>query len=107
MLMGNSVGRDSRAFEAWSGYHFSARDTVEFGYRQVKGSGAFLPGGATQSDGTLRGSFQLSAAWQADARLQYERFWVPVVGGPRRNVSAVVQVSWQPNLRIYSKESVK
>ena len=80
---------------------------VVFGPRQARGrlppverSGKFLPGGSTQSDATLRGSVQLAAGWSAAATLQYERFWVPVLGGPRRNLSGWVQLTWEPALQL-------
>jgi membrane-associated phospholipid phosphatase len=99
-LLGNSVGRDSRAIEGWSTYWFSARSNVQLGYRQLKGSSLFLPGGSTQSDGTIKASFKLADGWYVGAMFQYERFWVPVLGGPRRNLSGWLQLTWEPNWRI-------
>jgi hypothetical protein len=73
---------------------------VEAGYRQLKGSTRFLPGGSTQSDATIKISMKLADGWFASAMFQYERFWVPVLGGPGRNLSGWLQLNWEPNLPI-------
>jgi membrane-associated phospholipid phosphatase len=99
-LLGSWVGRDARAIEGWSTYWFSARTNVKLGYAQVKGGAKFLPGGSTQSDATIGASIELGRQWYAELLLQYERFWVPVLGGPGRNVSGRIQVTWEPNLKI-------
>jgi hypothetical protein len=98
-LLGNAVGRDGRAIQGWTSWWFSGRDRLEAGYRHLKTSSRFLPGGGTQSDATVRGSFELGSGWIAAAAVQHERFWIPVLGGPRRNLSASVQLTWEPALQ--------
>ena len=43
-LIGNPVGRDGRAIEGWSTYHFSPRRSMQVGYRQLKVGASFFPG---------------------------------------------------------------
>jgi hypothetical protein len=104
-LVGSSVGRDGRAIEAWSTYWFSPRNKLEVGFRRLKVSANFLPGGATQSDGSLRSSFMLGRDWHADAFLQYEKFYVPLLGARRDNLSGSVQVTWEPNRKILGRRN--
>jgi hypothetical protein len=92
-LLGNPVGRDGRALQAWTGWNFDARDRLEAGYRHAKTSARFVPGGLTQSDAIVRGSFDLGAGWSLDAFLQYERFRSPLLG-LHKNLSAQVQFAW-------------
>lgn len=99
-LLGNSEGRDARAIEAWTRYWFTPRDRFEAGYRQIKTATNFLPGGGTQSDVTARQTFDISKNLFADVSVQYERFFIPVLGAPQRNLSAVVQFTWQPETAI-------
>jgi hypothetical protein len=99
-LLGNPVGRDGRVLQGWSAYHLSARDKIELGYRQFKGSTNFLPGGETQSDATLKASFALGGGWFVSSTFQYERFRVPMLGGPQRNLSGWLQLTWEPKWRI-------
>jgi hypothetical protein len=100
-LIGNPVGRDGRAIEGWSTYHFSARSSMQAGYRQLKIGARFLPGGGTQTDATLKGSMRLPHQFVAAAMFQYERFWIPVLGGEARNLSATLQITWEPKLKLF------
>jgi hypothetical protein len=99
-LVGNSVGRDARAIQGWSTYWLSPRTKIELGYRRLKGSAKFLPGGSTQSDASLRSSFAMARDWYATLFVQYEKFYVPLLGPRRSNLSGWVQLTWEPNLQI-------
>lgn len=102
-LLGSWVGRDGRAVEAWSTYRFSPRNKIQLGFRQLKGSAKFLPGGSTQSDLSLQSSYALARDWHADFFVQYEKFYVPLLGPRRNNLSGWVQLTWEPNLQIFEK----
>ena len=99
-LLGNPAGRDGRALQAWSTYWLTPQSTVQIGFRQSKTSAHYLPGGGTQTDATLKGSIELGRSWHADVAMQYERFLIPVLGGPQRNVSGWLTLRWEPNLRL-------
>ncbi|MGD0668501.1 MAG: capsule assembly Wzi family protein [Bryobacteraceae bacterium] len=102
-LVGSWVGRDGRAEEAWATYRFSPRNKLELGFRQLKGSAKLIPGGTTQSDGSLESSYMLSRGWSADVFVQYEKFYVPLLGPRRNNLSGWLQLTWEPNLQILRK----
>jgi membrane-associated phospholipid phosphatase len=104
-LLGSWAGRDGRAIEAWSTYWFSPRNKVELGFRRLKISTKLLPGGSTQSDGTLKASFALGRDWHAEAFVQYEKFYVPLLGPRRSNLSGWIQLTWEPNLQISGKRN--
>ncbi len=96
-LLGDAVGRDARSFEGRLGYWFSGRTRVEASYRQTKGSGLFLPGGSTISDGFVNASYAFSRDWSAQVFGQYERFLVPsYMPGSQHNGSARLQITWTP-----------
>ena len=98
-LLGNAVGRDSRAIEGKSGYWFSARTRVEAGYRQNKTAVGFLPGGGTITDGFVNGSYSINRHWQAQIFTQYERFLIPsYMAGSQHNTSGWLQITWYPEL---------
>jgi hypothetical protein len=99
-LLGNPVGRDGRAFEGWATYSFSPVEKLQMSYREVKVSNQLLPGGGTQSDGTLRWSFPISQGLKSEVFLQYERFWIPVLSGPQVNRSGWLQLTWEPKYKI-------
>ena len=100
-ILGNAVGRDSRAFEGRSGYWLSARSRVEVGYRQSKGGLSFLPGGSTISDGFVNASYAFTPEWSAQLFAQHERFLIPsFLPGAQTNESGWLQVTWNPKLHV-------
>jgi membrane-associated phospholipid phosphatase len=102
-LLGNAIGRDSRAIEGRTGYWFSSRTRVEAGYRQNKGGTKFLPGGSTITDGFVNGSYAINRHWQAQIFSQYERFLIPsYMPGSQHNESGWLQITWTPELHLHS-----
>jgi hypothetical protein len=104
-MLGSWVGPDGRALEAWAGYSLSPRHKAELGFRRLKTSAKYLPGGATQADATARTSFDLGRDWRAGIFLQYEKFYVPLLGPRRSNLSGWMQIAWEPNLPISEKRN--
>jgi membrane-associated phospholipid phosphatase len=101
-MLGNAIGRDSRAIEGRSGYWVSARTRVEAGYRQNKGGTNFLPGGGTITDGFVNASYALGRHWQAQLFTQYERFLIPsYMPGSQHNTSGWFQINWTPELHLH------
>jgi membrane-associated phospholipid phosphatase len=102
-LLGNAIGRDSRAIEGRSSYWFSARTRIEAGYRQNKGGTRFLPGGATITDGFVNGSYAINRHWAIQTFTQYERFLIPsYMSGSQHNTSGWLQLTWTPELHLHS-----
>jgi hypothetical protein len=100
-LLGNAIGRDSRAIEGRVGYWFSGRTRVEAGYRQNKGGTLYLPGGSTITDGLINSSIAINRHWTAQVFGQYERFLIPsYMQGPQHNSSGWLQITWNPELGV-------
>jgi hypothetical protein len=75
---------------------------LEAGYRQNKGGTAFLPGGATITDGFFNGSFAINKQWTAQVFTQYERFLIPsYIPGAQHNVSGWFQLTWEPDVHLH------
>jgi hypothetical protein len=45
----------------------------------------------------------LALDWHADFFVQYEKFYVPLLGPRRNNLSSWIQLTWEPNLQISEK----
>lgn len=100
-LLGNAIGRDSRAIEGRAGYWLSARTRFEAGYRQNKGGTKFLPGGSTITDGFVNGSYAITPHLQAQIFAQYERFLIPsYMSGSQHNSSGWLQLNWTPQIHL-------
>src|SRR5712692_292156 len=96
-LFGNSTGRDGRAFQGWSTYHFAPGKTLEFSYRLLKVGNGFLPGGGTQSDASTRLAWRVRPEWTVDTFVQYERWLIPSLRPTAQNdVSASIQLTFHP-----------
>jgi membrane-associated phospholipid phosphatase len=101
-MIGNAIGRDSRAIEGRTSYWFSARTRVEAGYRQNKVANGFLPGGGTVTDGFVNASYAFNSHWRTQLFTQYERFLIPsYISGSQHNTSGWLEVTWNPELHLH------
>jgi hypothetical protein len=101
-MIGNAIGRDSRAIEGRTSYWFSARTRVEAGYRQNKVANGFLPGGGTVTDGFVNASYAFNSHWRAQLFTQYERFLIPsYLSGTQHNTSGWLELTWNPELHLH------
>lgn len=95
-LLGSWVGRDARAYEASSTYWWSAQNKLVLSFRQTKTGSNFLPGGGTQSDISISGQWQLRPDVAASPLIQFERYFIPVLGGPKKDLSVGLQITFSP-----------
>lgn len=96
ILFGNWAGRDARAYVAATTYWWSAKDKVMALYRQTKTGSQFLRGGGTQTDVSLNAQWQLRPGLLGTALVQYERYFIPILGGPKRNIAVGFQFTFYP-----------
>ncbi|HMJ60950.1 MAG TPA: capsule assembly Wzi family protein, partial [Bryobacteraceae bacterium] len=96
VLLGSWVGRDARAYSASSTCWLSARNKIGASYRQIKTGSKFLPGGGTQTDASVNTEWQLHPGWQANVFVQYERYFLPVLGPPRNDLTVGLEITFFP-----------
>jgi membrane-associated phospholipid phosphatase len=97
-LLGSWMGRQSQSAQAWTKYSFTPRNSVEFGYRHQKVSQAFLPGGGTLTDGSVKFDYLVRPDMSIAGNMQYEKWNFPVLAsGAKSNVVASVQFTFWPN----------
>lgn len=95
-LLGSWVGRDARAYQVSSTYWWSAQKKIVLSFRQTKTGSDFLPGGGTQSDISVSGQWQLRPDIAASPLIQFERYFIPVLGGPKQDLSVGLQITLSP-----------
>jgi membrane-associated phospholipid phosphatase len=95
-LLGSWIGRDSRAYTAALNYWFSAKSKLEAQYTQIKAANKFLPGGGTQTDAAVTAQWSFTPEWMVTASAQAERYFIPLLGGPRTDVTASLQIVFTP-----------
>jgi len=102
-LLGSWVGRDGRGLSIQSTWWRSARSKVEFGYRQNRIGPAFLPGGGTQDDASVAGTFNPSPDFTVRVSTQYERYRIPLLGGIHRDAVTSLELNYAPHWRLLQK----
>jgi membrane-associated phospholipid phosphatase len=100
-LIGNTVGRDGRAIQAWTNYWLSPRDTLGFTYKHSTVSSDFIPGGGAWQDYAWSNDLYLKSGFYLRSQLQYEHIsYYPILfNGPQHNVSAIVEFGFSPRER--------
>lgn len=94
-LPGDGAGRQGKGGQAWLTYHPSPQDEIQFQYRNVKASSAFLPGGTTQNDYSFLVSKRVLKDIEIRGWAQYEGWKAPLYkSGAQSDTTASVQVTW-------------
>jgi Capsule assembly protein Wzi len=95
-LLGSWVGRDARAYMASSTYWASAQNKISVAFRQTKTGAQFLPGGGTQTDVSINSEWQVRPDFQVSGLVQVERYFIPVLGRPKTDVSFGIEMRFTP-----------
>jgi hypothetical protein len=97
-LIGDWIGREGMGFEGWTTYSFTARSSLQLGYRHAKVAGDFIPGGETLNDGSVRLAWRAPRSLTVSTFVQFENWFAPLLAStPQSNWTASVQISFQPD----------
>jgi membrane-associated phospholipid phosphatase len=104
-LIGNTVGRDGRAFQTWLTYWLSSRNTLQFMYKHNIVSGNFIPGGGAWQDYAVKNETYLKNGFYIKAELQYENIsrYPILFDGPQRNLTGTLEVGFYPQRKTHAK----
>lgn len=96
-LIGSWVGREGHSYQAWSTYHVSARNWIQFGYRHSSVASDFVPGGGNITDASASVNWWLHNNLSADVMLQHERWNYPLLATtPQINWTSSVGINFYP-----------
>jgi hypothetical protein len=97
-LIGNSVGRDGRAFEGWLTYWFSPRNNLQVFYKKSSVAADFIPGGGAWQDYSVRNEMHLRSGLYLKTELQYEHIsrYPILFNGSQHNITAIVELGFSP-----------
>jgi len=100
-LLGNSVGRDGRAFQGWLTYWLSPSNSVQVIYKKSSVAGEFMPGGGAWQDYSVRSEMHLRSHFYMKTEVQYEHIsrYPVLFSGPQRNITAILEVGFSPRER--------
>lgn len=96
-LIGDPVGREGHSYEAWTTYHASSRNSIQFGYRHTSEAPDFIPGGGNINDASVKVNWWVRGNINTTALLQYELWNYPLLAAkPQTNWTSAVGVTFYP-----------
>jgi hypothetical protein len=98
-FIGSWVGRESKGYQAWSTYWFSAVNTIQAGFRHQQVDPAFVPGGGNLTDESAKANWQLPHEVDLSAMLQFERWNFPILSSTvRHDIGFSLQLTYFPKI---------
>lgn len=97
-LIGSWMGREGKGIRAISTYSFSAKNNIQFGYRQAKVSKDFMPQGETVNDGSVAVNWWPTSSLNLSASVQYEQWLARLLAPtPQTNWTSTFAISFWPH----------
>lgn len=95
-IMGDWIGRQGRGINATSTIWYSAKDSLQFGYREAAIANDFLEGGHYH-DESVTVNFSLMQNFAISSMLQYEQWRFPLLApGQQNNFVSSLQITYRP-----------
>ena len=102
-ILGDWIGREGRGVFATSKLWLSAKNNLQFGYREATVDKEFLLGGRYQ-DFSVTGNFPLRQNVSASAMVQYEHWYFPLLfPQPQNNFVTSLQLTYVPSWKVAGK----
>lgn len=96
-LIGSPVGREGHSYQAWTTYHASARNWLQFGYRHTSVACDFIPGGGNTNDVSTSANWWVRGSVNVSALLQYEIWNYPLLAPrPQTNWTSSLGINFYP-----------
>src|SRR6185437_674709 len=95
-IIGSWIGREGKGAQAWATYSFTAKSSLQFNFRHQKVSQQFIPEGGTITDFSASANYWLHSNLELSGWIQHENWLFPVIQPATSNVTAALQVTFQP-----------
>jgi membrane-associated phospholipid phosphatase len=100
-LIGSWIGRQALGGQAWTKYSFTARSSLQLGYRHQEVD-RFLAGGGRLNDFSAVGEYRVGPRVAVSGRAQYEQWDFPTLSGQKQsNVTAGLQLTYYPGWKLW------
>jgi Capsule assembly protein Wzi len=108
-IIGSWVGREGHGYQAWTTYHASARNWIQFAYRHADVASDFIPGGGNINDASVSVNWWVRNNLNATGLLQWERWNYPLLApSPQTNWTTSLGVNFYPldlRLPLHARQS--
>jgi hypothetical protein len=96
-LLGSWIGREGTGIQAWSNYWFTAKSSLQFGYRHATVAPDFIPQGESVNDEWVKANVWIRGVLNVQASVQHETWLAPVLAPTRQtNWTSTLGISYQP-----------
>jgi hypothetical protein len=96
-LIGSWIGREGQGADAWATYSFTPKSSLQFNFRHQKVSQQFIPDGGTLTDFSASANYWLHSNLELSGWVQHERWLFPVIQPATTNVTAALQITFEPH----------
>lgn len=97
-LIGSWIGREGQGYQAWTTYHFSPRNGLQFGYRHATVAPDFIPHGESVNDGFVDVNWWVRDDFSVGASVQYEKWFAPFLAPtPQTDWTSSVELAFWPH----------
>ena len=101
-LFGSPIGRDAKAYQGRSTYHFSATSKLVINFRQLKASNVFFPGGGTQTDAGASFSWEARPGLMISTFVRGERWLIPILQtAAQHDVTGQIELRYTPHSQLH------
>jgi len=97
-IIGNSVGRDGRAFHGWLTYWLSPSNNLQVFFKNSSVAAQFIPGAGAWQDYGLINEIHSRNGLYMKTEFQYEHIsrYPILFSGPQNNFTAIMEAGFQP-----------
>lgn len=96
-IIGSWVGREGHGYQAWTTYHASARNSIQFSYRHADVASDFIPGGGNINDASVNVNWWIRSDLNFTGLLQYEKWNYPLLAPtPQTNWTSSIGLNFYP-----------
>jgi hypothetical protein len=96
-IFGDWMGREAKGGQAWTTWHLSGNEWVQFSWRRQKAAKDFIIGGTTINDYSAQVVKRFGKDLELNANFAYEGYLAPVYKTGKQNVTTTsFQFTWYP-----------
>ena len=95
-LIGSWIGREGQGADARATYSFTPKSSLQLNFRHQKVSQQFIPAGGTLTDFSASANYWLHSNLELSGLVQRESWLFPVIQPATSNITAALQITFQP-----------
>jgi hypothetical protein len=100
-LLGSYVGRQARAYVGTVNFWRSGRTKFQGQIRHMNEPDTYLPGGGSQTDGSLSAQWSFSPEFLGSLYAQIESYDIPILGPSRTNGTLALSLTYTPKAWVF------